>query len=455
MEKVANYHAIRVDVDKCVGCTHCMKACPTEAIRVVNGLAKITAERCVDCGNCLRVCPVDAFYVEQDSFEQLSNFKYKVALFPSVFIGQFPDTYSEANIYDAILSLGFTHILEVEQPIHLLIESIREQVEWSDSKPLISSFCPAVVRLIQSKYPSLVDNIVRVKAPHDLAAAFVINSLEKEGISREEIGIFYVSPCSAKMVAVKSPMGEKESVVDGLINMNDLYNRVRNVVKNDEPLDTVIMRRGLRRDGIVWSLPRGEARHFKGKSMAVDGIHNVVKMLERMENDEVPELDFLELKSCHQGCAGGILLSGNPFLTAERLQKRSKRYLIAERSDDLCFDCEAIKEKLRSGPIHPNYVFALDPDRSRALEKLQKMNSILCQLPGIDCGACGAPNCHALAEDMVQGHAKMTDCVFLQNRYMNEQKINLAKATGNLEKTWGKSRFEADCNKKGGRNEGF
>jgi uncharacterized Fe-S cluster-containing protein len=68
---------------------------------------------------------------------------------------------------------------------------------------------------------------------------------------------------------------------------------------------------------------------------------------------------------------------------------------------------------------------------------------------------CGAPNCHALAEDMVQGKAKMTDCIFLQKRYIMENKITVEKASRNLEKIWGKNRFDADCNKKGGRNEGF
>ena len=455
MEIVEKYHAIKVDTQKCIGCIHCMKACPTEAIRVVKGVAQISADRCVDCGNCLRVCPVDAFYVEQDSLDQLSKFKYKVVLFPSVMIGQFPAKYSEGSIYEAILNLGFTHIFEVEQPIRLLIDIVKKEVSKTNSKPLISSFCPAIVRLIQSKYPSLVDNIVRVKAPHDLAAAYAIDQLMQQGVSREEIGIFYVSPCSAKMAAVKRPLGEKESVVDGLINMKEMYNHIRKIIRNQEEKDTTALRKNLTRDGIVWSLPRGEARHFKGRSMAVDGIHNVVKILERMENNEVPELDFLDLKSCDQGCAGGILLSGNRFLTVERLQKRSKQYPLAENSETTCYNCSAIKEKLRLGAIQPKYVFALDADRTRALEKLQKANRILCQLPGIDCGACGAPNCHALAEDMVQGRAKMTDCVFLQNRYMNEQKIDLAKATRNLENTWGKNRFDADCNKKGGRNEGF
>lgn len=449
------YHAIKVDAEKCMGCTHCMKTCPTEAIRIRNGVATIHAERCVDCGNCLRVCPVNSFYVEHDSLEQIERFPYRVVLFPSVMIGQFREKFTEDHIYDALLKLGFTHIFEVEQPIDLLIQEIKNKVGTAENKPAISSFCPAIVRLIRSKYPSLVENIVPVKVPHDLAAAFAIDKLTAEGIARNEIGIFYVSPCSAKMAAVKRPLGEKASVVDGLINMKHLYNRIMQVIsKNDVP-DSSALRGHLRRDGIIWSLPRGEARHFKQKSMAVDGIHNVVKILERMENEEVPELDFLELKSCHQGCAGGILLTGNRFLTVERLQKRSKKYPMASSGDRVCVNCTEIRENLKAGPIEPNFVFALDKDRSKALEKMQKVNRILCQLPGIDCGACGAPNCHALAEDMVQGQAKMTDCVFLQNRYLNAKKIDIKKATRNLESTWGKNRFDADCNKKGGRNEGF
>jgi iron only hydrogenase large subunit-like protein len=432
-----------------------MKACPTEAIRIKKGVATINDQRCVDCGNCLRACPVNAFYVEQDSLEQLNEFKYRVALFPAVMVGQVSTRYSVNQIYRGLLNVGFTHVFEVEQPIQLLIDSIKANVHVAEAKPVISSFCPAIVRLIQCKYPSLVENIVKLKAPHDLAAHFAIEKLKQEGVARDEIGIFYISPCSAKMAAVKRPLGEKESIVDGLINMNELYNRLMKVIPKKEDTDTTEFRTELSRDGIVWSLPRGEARHFKGQSMAIDGIHNVVKFLERLENEEVPELDFLELKSCEQGCAGGILLTGNRFLTVERLQKRSKKYPGAAE-----FDCNseigiAVKGKLKAGPIMANPVFALDENRVKALEKLEKVNKILCQLPAIDCGACGAPNCHALAEDMVQGKAKMTDCIFLQNRYLKEGKITVDKAYNTLENKWGEKRFEADCNKKGGRNEGF
>ncbi len=449
------YHAIKVDTRNCIGCTHCMKACPTEAIRVVNGKAVISDYRCVDCGNCLRSCPAAAFYVEQDSLEQLEKYKYRVVLFPSVMVGQFPEFYTENQIYQSLLTLGFTHIFEEEQPIQWLIESIKNEVRKSKNKPLISSFCPAIVRLLQIKYPSLTGNIVPLKAPYELAAHFAMDKLGQEGIDSTEIGIFYVSPCSAKMAAVHRPFGEDRSIISGIINMKELYNQVMRVISSKSVTDTSHLRINLSRDGIIWSLPRGEARKFKQRSMAIDGIHNVVKFLERLENEEVPELDFLELKSCDQGCAGGILLSGNRFLTVERLQKRSKLYLPAHTTAPKIANKAAVKNLLKAEKIQSKPVFQLGTDRKTTLGKLQKIDKILCQLPAIDCGGCGAPNCHALAEDMVQGNAKMTDCVFLQKKYLKEGKLTISKVYKNIERTWGINRIDADCKKKGGRNEGF
>ena len=259
METGKKYHALKVDEEKCFGCTHCMKICPTEAIRIVNGIAEIDNQRCVDCGNCLRACPADAFYVEQDDLSKISHYKYRVVLFPSVFVGQFPDIYSEGQIYDALLDLGFTHIFEVEQPAGWLMEAIKDTSRENQNRPLISSFCPAVVRLIQCKYPAMTENIVKRKAPHDLAAHFAIEKLVKKGAQKEEIGIFYVSPCSAKMAAVNQPVAEKESIVTGIINMKDLYNRIMKLIPAKEKTDNAEFRKYLSKEGNLWSLPRDES----------------------------------------------------------------------------------------------------------------------------------------------------------------------------------------------------
>lgn len=458
MSGLPKYHALNVDAGKCIGCTHCMKSCPTEAIRVIKGIAVIDHDRCVDCGQCHRVCPTKAFYVKQDDLRKIDAFKYRVILFPSIMIGQFPEKYSESNIYEGLRKVGFTHIFEVEQPIQLLIDSIKEYcADPNNSKPAISTYCPAVVRLIQGRYPSLTDNLILRKAPHDLAAHFAIERLMMEGAKRKEIGLFYAAPCIAKIEAVKSPVGERESIVDGVINMNQLYNEVMKFISDKDQTDNSIQRENLSKEGVLWSLTRGESRHFGSRSLAIDGIHNVIRFLERLENDQVQGVDFLELRACDQSCAGGILLSGNRFLTVERLERRYKRYPSARdiSKETIRVDTDKLKEKLIIESIKKKPIFIFGTDRTKAIDKMNKAQRIVCYLPGIDCGACGAPNCHALAEDMVNNKAKMSDCIFLQQMWEGEGRINAKKAFHNVQKKWGENRFKADCNKRGRRNEGF
>jgi Na+-translocating ferredoxin:NAD+ oxidoreductase RNF subunit RnfB len=54
----------------------------------------------------------------------------------------------------------------------------------------------------------------------------------------------------------------------------------------------------------------------------------------------------------------------------------------------------------------------LDADLAKAMKKLEALEEIYKELPGLDCGACGAPSCRALAEDIVRGNANETDCIF-------------------------------------------
>lgn len=450
------YHAL--DAAKCIGCTHCMKSCPTEAIRVVNGLAVIDYDRCVYCGQCHRVCPANAFYVLQDDLAMIHSFKYRVILFPSIMIGQFPEKYSEDQIYDGLKKVGFTHIYEVEQPLQVLIDSVNEVMsDVQTPKPAISVYCPAIVRIIQARYPDLTENIILRKAPHNLAAHFAIQQLMHEGARREEIGLFYATPCIAKIAAVKSPVGETESIVDGIVNMNQLYNEVMKVISDKHVPDYSAERQNLSSEGITWSLTRGESCHFGSRGIAIDGIHNAVRFLERVENEQVRGIDFIEMRACDQGCASGILLSGDRFMTVERLERRAKQYPKAKNigPDVIRVDTSDLKEKLVLAPIMPKPHFIFGKERVKSMEKMTRAQRIVCFLPGIDCGACGAPNCHALAEDMVNNKAKMSDCVFMQQQWESEGRILPNKAFLNIQKKWGTDRFKADCNKRGRRNEGF
>lgn len=100
------YHAIYVDGDNCTGCTHCLKNCPTRAIRIRSGKAVIDQNRCIDCGECIRVCHANAVKVEQGALDSIFKYKYRVALVPAVLSGQFALDVTTDRIYAALLELG-------------------------------------------------------------------------------------------------------------------------------------------------------------------------------------------------------------------------------------------------------------------------------------------------------------------------------------------------------------
>ena len=72
------FHSVRLDRGKCVGCTNCLKRCPTEAIRVRDGHAIIKEDKCIDCGECIRHCPYQAKKAIFDRLEDFANYKYKI-----------------------------------------------------------------------------------------------------------------------------------------------------------------------------------------------------------------------------------------------------------------------------------------------------------------------------------------------------------------------------------------
>lgn len=449
MENNTFHHALKILDEVCNGCTHCMKVCPTEALRVRNGKAVLSADRCVDCGECMRACPINAIIVEQDDFGKIFDYKYRVAIVPSVFIGQFPRNIPTRRIYSAIHELGFTHVYESEHGARILSEEISAYQKKEDHiKPLISSFCPAVVRLIQVKFPTLTENIMLLKAPLDLAALAYRKRLNDEGIDNKEIGVFYITPCAAKIAAVKSPVGEEISAISGVINMNFLFNKVYPIItKNDKTLCPVPEKEQLRDKEMLWSLTHGETEFAKGRSIAIDGIENVIEFLEKLENNSLGIFDFLELRACDQSCAGGILTTTNRFLTVERLNNRAQQYIDDDRKakieESTINKCKSfIIENIALKDVSPRSGLTLDENMKVAMKKMMRSREIYSFLPGIDCGACGSPNCSALAEDIVQDKANISDCVFIQKLLLKNNDISIESALEMTENIWGKDRFK-------------
>jgi iron only hydrogenase large subunit-like protein len=376
--------------------------------------------------------------VESDDFNKIFSYKHRVLLIPCLFTGQFPQTISEDDIYHALYQIGFTQIVEVETSVDFLAESIDQYIE-NNPKPTISSFCPAIVRLIQVNYPSLIDNLMHLKAPVDITAEYCKKQLLQKGVDENDIGIFYITPCAAKIAAVRAPVGEYGTVITSVLNMDDLYNKTYHQIKQNKASDIQCKHTSELSDkSIRWTLTNGEAGNIKGRCLAIDGMDNVIEFLDKLEDEDTCNFDFLEIRACDESCPGGILALGNRFLAVEHMKHMAEKApAVSQLPSEFSFTYDMIK----AGNIEERSMVKYDKDIGKAIEKMERAKKLRRQLPNIDCGACGAPSCEALSDDVVRGESKISYCIFIQKQQEQSGDLSNEQSFEIMEEIWGKHKF--------------
>ncbi len=408
-------HSVRLDKEKCKGCTTCIKHCPTEAIRVRRGKATIVDQRCIDCGQCIRVCPHHAKRAVCDGLSRLNDFAYTVALPAPSLYGQFHRLDDVNIVLQALIDIGFDEVFEVSRGAEMISDLTRRAIKAPGAlpRPVISSACPAAVRLICQRFPRLIPNIAPHMAPVDIAAVRAREeAVQKTGLPPEKIGIFFITPCPAKATAVHNPVGLDAPVMDGAISMADIYLSLLPAMKKVENPPS---RASSGIIGIGWATSGGESSALLGESyVAVDGIENVIQVLEDIEDGKLTEVEFVEINACTQGCVGGCLTVENPFIAKTRVKRLMKFLPVSRVKPDASRDDEA---RWTQRPQHTP-VWQLDVDMEQAMEKHTRIEALLRELPGLDCASCGAPSCASLAEDVVLGFASEEDCIFRMRERM-------------------------------------
>ena len=410
-------HSVYLDPDKCKGCINCIKRCPTGAIRVRGGKAHIIKEFCIDCGECVRVCPHHAKKTRYDSINTLNDFKYKIALPAPSFYAQFNNVTDTSIVLKALLKLGFDDVFEVAAAAEMVSEITRKYIEeHPEGKPYISTACPSIVRLIRVRFPSLIEKLLPIITPADFAASLAVKeAMKKTGLKREEIGVFFLSPCPAKITAVHNPLGIEKSEIDRVLAIKKVYTKLFPLMDEADAGDTELKRAG--RIGISWGKSGGEVSGLLIDSyIAADGIENVIKVLEDLEDGKITDLDFVELNSCIGGCVGGVLQVENPYVAKTKLTLLRKYMPVAGSH----LDGQVPENIFWQKQIEFMPVFRLGANTRESLELMAKIDELLEELPGLDCGSCGAPSCRALAEDVVRGVASKRDCIHLLKKYLHK-----------------------------------
>ncbi|HQO82842.1 MAG TPA: [Fe-Fe] hydrogenase large subunit C-terminal domain-containing protein [Synergistales bacterium] len=424
-------HGIEISGESCRGCVNCIKACPTEAMRVIRGRLKIIAERCIACGECLRICRHRAISLKESEWASIADDRSMLLVTDPALCTQFSWPPDPGILEDILRDIGFDPVFDdTALAFDLAAMAQARSIEGDDTRelPMISTYCPSVVRLIQIRFPELIPNLSPVESPLETSI-----DLWRTRHNRYDVPSALVAPCPARIAMVNKPVGREASSIDHVVSTARVAKEI--LSRNYAPSREQAIPKANSR-WVNWSASGGEAVHVRLfenrplKTLAVSGMRSVIGILQDIELRRLKGVDFIEARVCDMGCIGGIANAESSFLSRLKVENYGfDRETGKERMEEL-------EELYRAGiwrlqqQVRPIEQIPLGKDVARAMEKLSELQSVYAELPHLDCGTCGRPTCRVMAEDIVRGEASLDDCIFrLREKmgYLSQELHDLSK----------------------------
>jgi anti-sigma regulatory factor (Ser/Thr protein kinase)/Na+-translocating ferredoxin:NAD+ oxidoreductase RNF subunit RnfB len=406
--------------DRCRACRRCLAACPTQAMRVRNGAPVVLEHLCVDCADCIGACAPQALTVrsEVSSLSDLTQRADMVLAVPPALLAGCGANHPPARVLAALQTLGFADVITVAPFEAALREAawreatLREDPPAQDDGsprrgPLIVPSCPAVVNLIELRFPSLVPQLAPFESPWEaLQATYAGRS------------VAYVVSCPSQRSALLA--NDQAEVPGSGASARAEYltpDLVRQAVmmKMDGQAAASAPRAGRADAGAeatAAETDRGVAAAATSETgvLLVTGMSHVIAVLEQVENGLLDDVGLVEPYACAGGCFGSPLLFEDHHVALRRWNSARAGLEADDAASGGATRPAAATARRRPYAARPG--IRLDADMARAIEKLGHLQAVKRSLPGRDCGACGAPSCAALAEDVVMQRAGVELCPY-------------------------------------------
>lgn len=417
-------HYVTFNPDICSGCSNCIKACPTKAIRLYNDNPTCISEKCIRCGECLRVCPTGAISTITYELEALQKDKVSISLVSPVLYSQFKGVMPN-DILRAVKKIGFHHAMDLSYYIEMFLYAAEEyisenRISGRSPWPLISPVCPVVIRLIAYQFPNLLPHLMPIMRPISLLAKEARANISREyKIKRDAVILYHLTPCPAKIVHSRSSFEQENSLVDRTMGIADVYAQITARLKDGfENSTEEAETQKISGNCLLWGISGGEIAGINSdKTLAVSGLRETITYLEKIEMGLFKDIEYIEFRTCPEGCVGGALNAVDKYMAKntvlkmmrkfglERLIPRDKVILLYENGWGLS---DISQDELQR-------IFGVFREHI-SIEQLNQIENILKHVQGKDCSVCGAPDCRTFAEDVVTGKAVLNDCVMLRKR---------------------------------------
>jgi len=420
-EKTGTYnHSIYFEPDKCKGDMNCLKVCPVEAIRIRYKKAMMLEDKCIDCGECVKVCEAGAIVPLTNTFKDFSKFKYTVAIPSLALYSQFDRSIKPKTILSSLKKIGFDEVVDITRACISVVKAQGKYVkEYKGKKPVIISFCPTCIKLIQMRYPEMISHIAPVISPMELAAKETKKEVSsRSGLKIDEIGVIYITPCPPRMIQISE---NYNSDMDGSIPISEIYNTlytaIQQVIRDKTDENEFFDISGF---GMNYALSGGLRFMMNNENgISVSGLNDVLFILEEIEKGKLHNVDFVEIDACPEGCIGGPMVVENTYIARTNVLNLINYFgetKIPIGKRNTYDNCDIIYENIFEPLAREN----VNIDIKSALNKMAEKKEILSHLPGINCGACGSPTCETCAEDIVNRDVNASECIIIENEKLKK-----------------------------------
>jgi anti-sigma regulatory factor (Ser/Thr protein kinase)/NAD-dependent dihydropyrimidine dehydrogenase PreA subunit len=372
--------SLYASAERCIDCHRCLSACPTGAMRVRNGRPSVLEHLCIDCTCCIAACAPHALTLEDDvdALEHVERPADTVLALPPALLAGFGEHAGVARVLAELGRLGFASLAGVRPYEEALRAAVLEHAGGADVMcPVISPVCPAVMQLVELRFPSLLPHVAPFESPWEALQA------DADG---QRLACVVSCPSQRSTLLAAAAQGGGEVV--------------------DLPTP------GLVRRAVLPALAVGHDQAAAGVAAAearadgvlhVSGVAHVLAILEQIENGLLTGVPVVEPFICDGGCFGSPLLEEDPHVALYHWARA-----------DGAGEAGAGRAVPRRRPRTARPGIRLDADMAAAIEKLSRLDELTRSLPGKDCGACGAPTCAALAEDIVMERAERSLCPYVE-----------------------------------------
>lgn len=417
----------RFDENLCAGCGSCLRVCPTKAIRVKNKKAIRIVEQCIGCGECIRTCREGAVSAATEGPGVRLKNHVAIALVSPVLYAQFPGVMPK-DVLLGLRKMGFQHTIDMSYFLEMFQYATEEFISRNRKScvapwPLISPVCPVVVRLIAFQFPNLLHNVLPVLRPVALMAREVKTRLIPEYREKgKEVILYYINPCPTKKDPACLPSRKRPVPREMALGINDIYPELVKHVDQIKAADGIPFYQTRLEyetcatgNASMWAMSGGEVADMDiEKSLAVSGMQETISYLEKIEMGLFQDIEYIEFRTCREGCLGGVLTAIDKYLAKAAVQKMVKRFGLGRRlrRENILRMYEKGEFQSEKKPSELTRLFGAHKE-ALTIDSIRHIEKVMDLIRGTDCSACGAPDCRTFAEDVVRGDAALKECLIV------------------------------------------